>query len=56
MPTRTKIGLCLLMGCTIFAAICAIVKTTKLNELQDLQDFTYATVDLVIWAIVEASV
>lgn len=39
------------MGCTLFAAICAIVKTTKLNTLADLQDFTYATVDLVIWAM-----
>lgn len=54
--TKTKVGLCLLMGMTAVAAICAIVKTTKLNELADLSDFTYGTVDLIIWAIVEADV
>ena len=56
LKTDTKIGLCLLMGTTAFAAICAIVKTSKLDELADLSDFTYGTVDLVIWAIVEANV
>ncbi|OTA55119.1 hypothetical protein K449DRAFT_357701 [Hypoxylon sp. EC38] len=56
LPTKTKVSICFLMGCTLFAAICAIVKTTKLNELEDLGDFTYATVDLIIWAIVEANV
>lgn len=56
LKTKTKIGLCLLMGATALAAICAIVKTTKLSELADLTEFTYATVDLVIWAIVEANV
>jgi len=56
LKTKTKIGLCLLMGATALAAICAIVKTTKLSELSDLTEFTYGTVDLVIWAIVEANV
>lgn len=56
LKTKTKIGLCLLMGTTALAAICAIVKTTKLDELANLADFTYGTVDLVIWAIVEADV
>ncbi|ETS80241.1 hypothetical protein PFICI_07770 [Pestalotiopsis fici W106-1] len=56
LPTKTKVGLCFLMLCTLFAAICAIVKTTKLNELDDLTDFTYGSVDLIIWAIVEANV
>ncbi|KAK7726530.1 hypothetical protein SLS53_007957 [Cytospora paraplurivora] len=37
-------------------AICAIIKTTKLDELENLADFSYATVDLVIWAVVEAAV
>ncbi|KAL9025195.1 MAG: hypothetical protein Q9196_005943 [Gyalolechia fulgens] len=55
MKTKTKIGLCLLMGTTALAAICAIVKTTKLYQLANLADFTYATVDLIIWAIVEAN-
>ncbi|KAI1778659.1 hypothetical protein F4818DRAFT_306297 [Hypoxylon cercidicola] len=56
LPKKTKVSLCLVMGCTLFAAICAIVKTTYLNELEDLDDFTYGTVDLIIWAIVEANV
>ncbi|KAL8749078.1 MAG: hypothetical protein Q9184_006945 [Pyrenodesmia sp. 2 TL-2023] len=56
LKTKTKIGLCLLMGTTALAAICAIVKTTYLDELANLADFTYATVDLIIWAIVEADV
>lgn len=56
MKLRTKIGVCLLMGTTALAAICAIVKTSKLNELADLEDFTYGTVDLLIWAVVEADV
>lgn len=51
MKTKTKVGLCTMMGCTFFAAICAIVKTTRLNELANLEDFTYGTVDLVIWAM-----
>ncbi len=51
LPTNTKVGLCFLMGCTLFAAVCSIVKTTKLDELADLQDFTYGTVDLIIWAM-----
>ncbi|KAI4178426.1 MAG: hypothetical protein L6R41_008397 [Letrouitia leprolyta] len=56
LKTKTKVGLCLLMGTTALAAICAIVKTSKLYQLADLADFTYGTVDLVIWAIVEANV
>ncbi|KAL8940608.1 MAG: hypothetical protein Q9216_002721 [Gyalolechia sp. 2 TL-2023] len=56
LKTKTKVGLCLLMGTTALAAICAIVKTTKLYQLADLADFTYGTVDLIIWAIVEANV
>ena len=56
LKIKTKIGLCLLMSTTALAAICAIVKTTKLNELSDLADFTYGTVDLVTWGIVEADV
>ncbi|GAM84863.1 hypothetical protein ANO11243_028650 [Dothideomycetidae sp. 11243] len=56
LNTKTKLGLCFLMACTLFAAICAAVKTSKLHELADLNDFTYGTVDLIIWAIVEANV
>ncbi|KAI5921321.1 hypothetical protein F4810DRAFT_712571 [Camillea tinctor] len=56
LPTKTKVGLCFLMCCTIFAAICSIIKTTKLDELSNLEDFTYGSVDLIIWAIVEANV
>lgn len=40
-----------MMGCTLLAAICAIVKTTKLYQLADLADFTYGTVDLIIWVM-----
>ncbi|CAG8977286.1 hypothetical protein HYALB_00012978 [Hymenoscyphus albidus] len=56
LDMRTKTGLCLMMGCTLFAAICAAIKTSHLGSLEQLNDFTYATVDLVIWAIVEANV
>lgn len=56
MKPKTKLGLCFLMSTTALAAICAIVKTSKLNELADLADFTYASVDLLIWAVVEADV
>ncbi|KAI1633662.1 hypothetical protein F4809DRAFT_622384 [Biscogniauxia mediterranea] len=56
LPTKTKVSLCFLMCCTIFSAICSIIKTTKLDQLSNLGDFTYGTVDLIIWAIVEANV
>ncbi|KAK9788262.1 putative Integral membrane protein [Seiridium cardinale] len=56
LPTRSKVGLCILMGCTLFAAVCSTVKTTKLSELDDFSDFTYTSVQLVIWVIVEANV
>ncbi|KAK6080614.1 integral membrane protein [Seiridium cupressi] len=56
LPTRPKVGLCILMGCTLFAAVCSAVKTTKLSELDDFSDFTYTSVQLTIWVIVEANV
>jgi len=56
MKLKTKIGVCLLMGMTALcvvisnsgcgdsnfhsAAICAIIRTSKLNGLADLEDFT----------------
>ncbi|KAK9424385.1 putative Integral membrane protein [Seiridium unicorne] len=56
LPTRSKVGLCILMGCTLFAAVCSAVKTSKLSELDDFSDFTYTSVQLIIWVIVEANV
>ena len=51
LATRTKVGLFFLMGCSLFAAICSIVKTVHLDSLAELDDFTHATVDLTIWAM-----
>jgi hypothetical protein len=51
LSTKTRVGLCFLMGCTLIAAICSIIKTTKLYQLDEVHDFTYGTVDLVIWAV-----
>ncbi|KAF7540564.1 hypothetical protein G7054_g1261 [Neopestalotiopsis clavispora] len=56
LPTRSKVGLCILMGCTLFAAVCSIVKTTKLTTLSDYSDFPYSSTGLIIWAVVEANV
>ncbi|KAK6206642.1 hypothetical protein LQW54_007594 [Pestalotiopsis sp. IQ-011] len=52
LPARTKVGLCILMGGTLFAAVCSIVKTTKLSTLSDFSDFTYNSTSLIIWAVV----
>ncbi|KAK3319550.1 hypothetical protein B0T19DRAFT_445355 [Cercophora scortea] len=56
LPTKTRLRLCILMGGNLFAAVCSVIKTSKFNEMANVQDYTYDTVDLTIWVIVEASV
>lgn len=46
---RKKVGLSCLMGMGVFAFACAVVKTTKLTELNARADITYVTADLWIW-------
>ena len=44
-----KVGLAGLMGLGVFAGACAIKKTLKIPELTARSDFTWETVDLLIW-------
>ncbi|MCJ1412561.1 hypothetical protein MMC19_006658 [Ptychographa xylographoides] len=52
MGHRKKVCLCMLMGLGLFAAIAAIIKTSKLPEL-NVEDFTWVSFELYSWAIVE---
>ncbi|KAI9751445.1 MAG: hypothetical protein M4579_006055 [Chaenotheca gracillima] len=56
MNMRTKVGLCVVMGLGIVASVCSIIKTTKLKGLGAHSDFTWETVYLVTWTIIEANV
>ncbi|KAK3690492.1 hypothetical protein B0T22DRAFT_441878 [Podospora appendiculata] len=66
LPTGVLASYCYFVGVItatikerLVAAVCSVVKTSKFNEMADVQDYTYDTVDLTIWAIVpsvEASV
>ena len=51
LPTKTKVGVCFLMGCTLFAAVCSVIKTYHLKSLKSKGNFTYDTVGLVTWAM-----
>ncbi|KAI9839333.1 MAG: hypothetical protein M1837_002218 [Sclerophora amabilis] len=53
---RTKIGLCAVMSLGVLAALCSIIKTTKLKGLEGHTDFTWETVYLLTWTIIEANV
>ncbi|KAI9653797.1 MAG: hypothetical protein M1831_005664 [Alyxoria varia] len=53
MERSSKIAVSILMGVTAVGGICAIVKTTKLWQLNEPIDFTYATGDLTITSTVE---
>ncbi|MCJ1392313.1 hypothetical protein MMC18_005180 [Xylographa bjoerkii] len=54
--TKKKVGLCFVMGLGITAACIAIYKCTRLPELSQHTDYTFATTDLLIWTSVESNV
>ena len=51
-----KLGLSILMGLGVFAFICAVIKTSKLPELNARADITFITVSLWIWTANETNV
>ena len=51
-----KLGLSVLMGMGVFAFICAVIKTSKLPELNARADITFTTVSLWIWTANETNV
>ena len=51
-----KLGLSALMGMGVFAFICAVIKTSKLPELNARSDITFITVTLWIWTANETNV
>ena len=53
---QKKMGLSTLMGLGVFAFICAVIKTTKLPELNARGDLTFITVSLWIWTANETHV
>ncbi|KAJ5618513.1 hypothetical protein N7528_006624 [Penicillium herquei] len=48
LDRKVKIGLCILMGLGVVACVCAIVKTTFLNVLDNTDDTTYYMAQLII--------
>ena len=51
--SEARTGLTILMSLTFLAAVCAIVKITKLYQYDDMADLTYSTVDISIWTVYE---
>lgn len=51
-----KLGLSVLMGMGVFAFICAVIKTSKLPELNARADITFITVSLWMWTANETNV
>ncbi|MCJ1306214.1 hypothetical protein MMC08_009032 [Hypocenomyce scalaris] len=56
MTMGKKVGLCFVMGLGVLACIVTIVKTIFLPELADKSDYTYSTMDVLIWTSVEANI
>lgn len=56
MDRRTKYALSFVMGLGVFAAICTIVRTCLSGALDNLSDYTYTSVTLVIFASLEQNV
>lgn len=46
---RLKLSLMFYMGLGIFASIASIIKTIHINSLSSRNDYTYETVDFIIW-------
>ncbi|KAI4106720.1 MAG: hypothetical protein LQ339_002911 [Xanthoria mediterranea] len=54
IKTKTKVGVCLLMGTTAIATIAAIIRTVNLSRLQ-IFDFSSDIHRVLNWAIIEAA-
>ncbi|KAL8824345.1 MAG: hypothetical protein Q9191_005114 [Dirinaria sp. TL-2023a] len=52
---KKKIGLTAVLGLGLVAAVLAIYKCTRLPGLYNHSDYTYSTVDLLIWTSIESS-
>lgn len=55
LPTQKKISLTLIMSAGVLACAAAIIKITKLPDLNARNDFTWNTVDLFVWNTVEVN-
>lgn len=53
MKTSTRVALSILMGMSVFAMIVCIVKSVYLQYIGERMDFTWDTVNFVIWFSVE---
>ncbi|KAB8235904.1 uncharacterized protein BDW43DRAFT_317861 [Aspergillus alliaceus] len=53
MRRREKLGIAIAMSLGIFAAATAFIKTTKLTNVSNLADYTYACSEILIWASAE---
>ncbi|KKY26741.1 putative integral membrane protein [Phaeomoniella chlamydospora] len=53
MPFRLKLGLCILMGFGLIAAICAIIKTVLLTTISHTEDISYYLARLAITTATE---
>ncbi|OAA43282.1 integral membrane protein [Metarhizium rileyi] len=53
MEWRLKMSLMFFMGLGAFAGIASIIKTMKLETLSSRGDYTFETVDLIIWMMTE---
>jgi hypothetical protein len=56
LPRNIKLGLVVLLGLSLFAAVASIVKTVKLESIGAGGDITYNLIPFVIWFTVENNV
>ncbi|KAL9065556.1 MAG: hypothetical protein Q9161_008160 [Pseudevernia consocians] len=56
MPLHKKVNLSLIMSVGIFAAVCGVIKATKVSEAVTSNDVTWSDVPLLIWSCVEVNV
>lgn len=52
-PLRIKIGLCVLLGLSMFTGVCAAIKISKLPTIGNTTDPTYEIAQLLVWGLVE---
>ncbi|CAI6336589.1 unnamed protein product [Periconia digitata] len=50
MPVKRRVGLSILLGLGLFAAVAGSIKTSKLAKLGARSDLTWEMYDLIIWA------
>ncbi|KAL8758037.1 MAG: hypothetical protein Q9199_001767 [Rusavskia elegans] len=53
---KEKIVLFLVMGATVLAAICALIRLAYITSLTEWQDYTYTSINHTTWAIIEGNV